>query len=331
MRVLVTGAGGYIGSILVPMLLEKKHQVIALDRFHFGKDKLPKESENLRIVEEDIRFVHKNLFTKYGSIDAVIDLAALSNDPVGELDPIKTYSINHLGRFRIASLAKEFGAKKYILPSSCSIYGFNEETVDEKSPINPLTVYAKANYNAETDSLSLADNKYCVIIIRQATVYGLSPRMRFDLAINGMTKGFYQKGKIPILKDGTQWRPFVHVRDTSKAMTMLLEADPSKVNKQLINVGSNEQNYQVFNLAERVAKAIGIPFEYEWYGDPDHRSYQVNFDKIRDLIGFKPDYDAEKGAREVWNALKEKRLNPDDPQTITIKWYQKLASEGITI
>ena len=99
----------------------------------------------------------------------------------------------------------------------------------------------------------------------------------------------------------------------------------------MINVGSNEQNYQVFNLAERVAKAIGIPFEYEWYGDPDHRSYQVNFDKIRDLIGFKPDYDAEKGAREVWNALKEKRLNPDDPQTITIKWYQKLASEGITI
>ena len=192
-------------------------------------------------------------------------------------------------------------------------------------------MYAKANYNAETDSLSLADNKYCVIIIRQANVYVLSPRMRFDLSINGMTKGFYQKGKIPILKDGTQWRPFVHVRDTSKAMTMLLEADPSKVNKQLINVGSNEQNYQVFNLAERVAKAIGIPFEYEWYGDPDHRSYQVNFDKIRDLIGFKPDYDAEKGAREVWNALKEKRLNPDDPQTITIKWYQKLASEGITI
>ena len=192
MKVLVTGAGGYIGSILVPMLLEKKHHVLALDRFHFGKDKLPQESEQLTLLEEDIRFVNHDLFKKFGPIDAVIDLAALSNDPVGELDPIKTYSINHLGRFRIASLAKSFGVKKYLHPSSCSIYGFQAETVAETSPINPHTVYAKANRLAEVDSLSLADQHFCVIIIRQATVYGLSPRMRFDLAINGMTKGFYQ-------------------------------------------------------------------------------------------------------------------------------------------
>ncbi len=328
MKILVTGAGGYIGSVLVPMLLNKGHQVVALDRFFFGEDKLPPEGQGLLVKKDDIRFVGKTIFE---GVDAVVDLAALSNDPSGELDPVKTYSINHLGRLRIAVVARSMGVKRYILPSSCSIYGFKDEVVNETSGINPLTVYAKANYLAEEDILNLADDSFCVVILRQATVYGFSPRMRFDLAINGMVKGFFTGGKIPILKDGTQWRPFIHVKDTSKAIISVLESNAKLVNKQLFNVGSNEQNYQIFDLARRVADAINIPFEYEWYGLPDLRSYRVDFSKIKNTVGFSPDYNAEKGAEEVWKALKEGKLNPDDPMSITVQWYKKILSEGAMV
>ena len=328
MRVLVTGAGGYIGSVLVPMLLERGYEVLALDRFFFGKEKLPPPDGKLEILEEDIRFFEKEILK---DVDAVIDLAALSNDPAGELDPVKTWSINYLGRFRVATLSKLMGVKRYILPSSCSVYGFQDEVVDETSRTNPLTTYAKANLKAEEDILNLADGNFTVVILRQATVYGLSPRMRFDLAINGMVRGFFKNGRIPILRDGTQWRPFVHVRDTSRAMIMALEAPKESVNGEIFNVGSDEQNYQIFDLARRVAEAIGIPFEYEWYGLPDHRSYKVSFRKIKERLGFKPDYNAERGAVEIWEALKSGKVNPDDPRTITVEWYKSLLKEGVMI
>jgi len=328
MKVLVTGAGGYIGSILIPLLLEKDYEVVALDRFFFGREKLPEAKDNFNVIEGDIRSIDETIFK---SVDAVIDLAALSNDPTGELDVVKTYSINHLGRLRIATLAKTAGVKKYILPSSCSIYGFQDGVVDGTSKINPLTAYAKANYMAEKDILQIADNSFCVTILRQATVYGLSPRMRFDLAINGMVRGFFKNGKIPILRDGTQWRPFVYVKDTCRAMMKVLEANKKTVNKERFNVGSEDQNYQVLDLAKRVAEAIGVSFEYEWYGDPDHRSYKVNFNKIHKILGFEPSYNAEKGAEEIWRALQEKKVDPDDERTITLKWYKKLLGEGVMI
>lgn len=328
MRVLVTGAGGYIGSVLVPMLIERGYSVLALDRFFFGKDKLPSTNGRLNVLEADIRFFEKEILK---DVDAVIDLAALSNDPAGELDPVKTWSINYLGRFRVATFAKLMGVKRYILPSSCSVYGFQDEVVDETSDTNPLTTYAKANLKAEKDIINLADDRFTVVILRQATVYGLSPRMRFDLAINGMVKGFFKNGKIPILRDGTQWRPFVHVRDTSSAMIKVLEASQDKVNREIFNVGSDEQNYQIFDLAKRVAEAIGIPFEYEWYGLPDHRSYRVGFKKIKEKLGFEPQYNAEKGAVEIWGALKSGKVDPDDPRTITVEWYKHLLKEGVMI
>jgi nucleoside-diphosphate-sugar epimerase len=320
-KVLVTGAGGYIGSVLVQLLLENGYQVYALDRFFFGRQTLPPENENLQIIQDDIRWLDSSIFK---DIYAVIDLAALSNDPSGELDPQKTWEINHAGRVRVAQLAKSTKVKRYIFPSSCSVYGFQEGLLDENSPVNPLTTYAKANYQAEKDILPLADNNFCVVVLRQATVYGFSPRMRFDLAINGMVRGLFKDGKIPVLRDGTQWRPFVHVKDTSRAMILMLRAPRDLINGQIFNVGSNEQNYQILPLAKIAAEASGLEFKYEWYGSPDHRSYKVSFQKISKLLGYKTIYNPFSGAKEVYEALKNKALDPDDPRTITVQWYKHL-------
>jgi len=328
--VLITGAGGYIGCRLVDYLQNKGYKIKALDRFFFVKERLQSILKNsqVEVIEEDIRFFDLEILK---DVDIVIDLAALSNDPAGELDPVKTWSINYLGRFRVATLAKLMGVKRYVFPSSCSVYGFQEGVVSENSPVNPLTTYAKANYKAEVDIKRLADKNYCVVILRFATVYGYSPRMRFDLAINGMVRGFFKNGKIPILRDGTQYRPFVHVMDVCKAIHLAMEADDEKVNGEVFNVGSNEQNVQIFELAQRVANAIGAEFNYEWYGLPDHRSYRVNFNKIKEVLNFHPEYTIEDGAREVYEALKSGKLDPDDPATITVEWYKRLISEGVMV
>ncbi|WP_448583928.1 NAD-dependent epimerase/dehydratase family protein [Thermocrinis sp.] len=329
-KVLITGAGGYIGCRLVEYLQDKGYEIKALDRFYFGKERLQRliTDSKVELVEKDIRLFDPEILK---GVDVVIDLAALSNDPTGELDPVKTWSINYLGRFRVAVLSKVMGVKRYILPSSCSVYGFQEEIVSENSPVNPLTTYAKANYKAEVDIKKLIDDKFSVVILRFATVYGYSPRMRFDLAINGMVRGFFKNGKIPILRDGTQYRPFVHVMDVCKAIHLAMEAEEDKVKGEVFNVGSKEQNVQIFELAQRVAKAIGVEFNYEWYGLPDHRSYRVNFDKIKDVLGFYPDYTIEDGAKEIYDALKSGILDPDDPTTITVEWYKKLISEGVMV
>lgn len=322
MKVLVTGGGGYIGSVLIQMLLERGYKVKCLDRFFFGTETLSYVTgdQNLEIIKDDIRWFDPNILR---DVDAVMDLAALSNDPAGELDPSKTIEINYKGRVRVATLAKKYGVERYILASSCSVYGFQDEVVNEKSPTSPLTTYAKANVLAEQETLPLADNNFCVTALRQATVYGLSPRMRFDLAINGMVLGFYKHGKIPIMRDGTQWRPFVHIKDTSRAFIMVLESDRDLVNKEIFNVGSNEQNYQIKPLAELVANAIGLPFKFEWYGSPDKRSYKVDFSKIKNVLGFKPKYTPKEGAKEVYNALVEGKVK-DDIKTRTVEWYKFL-------
>jgi len=328
LKVLVTGAGGYIGSVLVPMLLDCGHRVVAVDRFLFGREVLPQEAAGLTVVRKDVRHLEPDLLE---GVDAVVDLAALSNDPAGELDPEKTWEVNHRARARLARMARESGVRRYVLPSSCSVYGFQDGLLDESSPTNPLTTYAKANLQAERDVLPLADGEFCVVVLRQATVYGYSPRMRFDLAINGMVRGFFKNGRIPILRDGTQWRPFVHVRDTCRAMLAVLEAPEDRVNGEVFNVGSDDQNVQIMPLARRVAEAMGVPFEYEWYGLPDHRSYRVSFRKIADRLGYRTTQTVEDGAREVYRALREGRVDPDDPRTITVGWYKQLMERGIPL
>ena len=324
-RVLVTGAGGYIGTVLTPMLLEAGYAVRAVDRFFFGRELLA-EHDRLEVVVEDNR---RLTAAHFEGVEAVIDLAALSNDPTGELFQEATRQINCAARVNAARLAKQAGVKRYVLPSSCSIYGFQQHdapAADETSSTNPLTTYARANEEAEQGVLALADNQFCVVALRQATVYGISPRMRFDLAINGMTYGAWKTGKLPVLRDGSQWRPMVHVRDTAAAQLFMLEAAPARVNGQIFNVGSAADTWQIRPLAELIAEQVArhIPGEVaiEWYGDPDQRSYRVSFDKI-EALGWRAEKTTGDGVAEICAALKAGRIDKT-LETITLEWYQAL-------
>lgn len=326
-KILVTGAGGYIGCILVRMLLEKNYFVIGLDRFYFGEDKLPSH-KNLTLVNHDSRDIPSNMFE---NVYAVIDLVAISNDPSGELFKKQTYEINHQSRHRTAKLAKINNVARYILPSSCSIYGFLDPSIiaDETTKTNPLTNYAKANEMAEQDILPLADKNFSVTVLRQSTVYGYSHRMRFDLAINGMTYGAWESKKIPLMRDGMQWRPMVHITDTARAMIhMLEEKNIDLINGQIFNVGSDVNNYQIKDLAIKV-KNIIPDVEIDWYGDIDNRSYRVAFDKI-EKIGFKALKTAEDGIKEIFQKLESGCLKKTK-NTITLEWYQSLLKKDKNI
>ena len=322
MKFLVTGGAGYIGVPLITLLLEKGHQVICLDRLFFGREPLGKiiDNSDLQVLRDDIRWFDPEVLKQ---VEVVIDLAALSNDPSGELNPSKTYDINYLGRVRVAKLSKEFGVRRYILASTCSVYGFYDEILSEDSATKPLTTYARSALLAERDVLQLQSKDFVVVIPRFATVYGVSPRMRFDLAINAMVLKLYQSQEISVMRDGRQWRPFVHVKDVAKAYALLSECESDNVNGQIINVGSNEQNYQLYPLAELLGNAIGKPYEIQWYGDPDRRSYRVSFDKIGRILDFKPDFSPKEGAGEIYRAL-ENGSTSDTLRTRTVDWYKHL-------
>ncbi len=321
MRVLVTGGAGYIGSVMCGMLVDQGFSVTVLDRFFFGKETLDYLKGKIKLVKGDIRWVDSSVMK---GIDAVIDMAALSNDPIGELNPKKTLEINYMGRARMARMAKKNKVGQYILASSCSVYGFQKEVVDEKSKIHPLTTYAKANALAEKASLPLADKNFTVTALRQSSVYGVSNRMRFDIACNNMTLSLFKGNKIPVMRDGKQQRPIIHIKDTSNGFITVLKAEKELVNGEVFNVGSKEQNFRLFDLAKTVSQGVGIPFKYEWYGDPDYRSYAVGFKKIERILGYRTKHTPKEGAREIYKALESGRLKNDE-KTVTIQWYKKLA------
>ncbi len=324
-KILVTGGGGYVGSILCQQLLEKGYHVICLDRFFFGLDPINPiiHNPNFHYVKDDIRWFDKNILK---GVYCVLDLASLSNDPAGELDQSKTLEINHKGRVQVAETCKDMNVEKYFLASTCSIYGFNENVCDETSTINPLTTYAKASSMAEKEILDLADDKFCTTAFRFATMYGLSQRMRFDLVVNTMTLSLFQNQQITVNGGGNQERPLIGVRDVCQAYLLGINADNSLINGQIFNVGSNEQNYKIIDLANEIGKSLNLNYQIMSKGNPDYRSYRIDFSKIKKVLSFQTNCIPTKSAVEIFTALK----NGLDygMKTKTVDWYLHLLNNN---
>lgn len=319
MKVLVTGGTGYIGRILVPNLRNRGYDVTVIDRGFLDYSDLSNEYDGVNILRDDIRTCVPDLIKGF---DAVIDLAALSNDPSGNLNKIATWDINYIGRVRIARLAKKLGVKRYVVASSCSVYGFRDDVCTESTPVNPLTTYAEANIAVERDNLALNDGTFRSTALRFATVFGYSKRFRLDLVINAMSFYGYKNHVIRMMRDGNQYRPFIHVKDVSRALISAIESDNDEIGGRFINMGNNKQNVQIKDVAEMIRKKIGEECRIELYGDPDNRSYRVNFDLSRELLGVETKYDIEKGVEEI---IKECREGLEDmPQMHTVDYYKRL-------
>lgn len=326
MNVLLTGGAGYIGSVLTRELLNAGYNVTVFDTFYFGEKPLEDVKENIQMIKGDIRKMPSHVLE---GVDAVIDLAAIPNDPVGDLNPVLTHSINHNGRVNVARLCKKMGVKQYIAPSSGSNYGMSDGWVDETTPANPLTVYSQANYAWEQEILPLSDKNFCVTIIRQSTVYGYSPKMRFDIIVNDFTMQAFANKKIKIKGNGMEWRPFVHIKDDCQAMLKILSAPPELINGELFNIGSNEQSVQLKTAIDKITKSLGFDCPVE-YGDlVDKRDYKMSCEKIKKVLGFKAKFMIEDGAKEIYAALQDGRLKADDPTTMTLKWYKILMDKDI--
>jgi nucleoside-diphosphate-sugar epimerase len=328
MHVLVTGGAGYIGSTLVPVLLDAGHKVTVLDRLYFGESSLAapraRHGDALRIVRADVRRVDPRVFE---GVDGVVDLAGISNDPACELDEDLTLSVNLEGSVRTARLAQAAGASRIVFAGSCSVYGHGAGLeLTEGSPLHPVSLYARCKVDAEARVLELGrQTGVTVAALRFATVFGLSPRMRFDLAVNVMTKNAYVARKVTIDGGGKQWRPFVHVRDVSEAIRRTLEAPREAVAGQVLNVGSTESNVRIVNLAYRIRDLVPGTELVMGTGDPDLRDYNVSFEKIRRVLDFTAARSIEDGIREVLDALRSGAVDPDERRFYTLKQYMFLA------
>jgi nucleoside-diphosphate-sugar epimerase len=299
MKVLITGADGYIGAVLGPFLMERGHDVAGLDCGFYRDGWLFDDSRRRPpVITKDIRQIGA---ADMGDFDAVVHLAELSNDPLGEQDQRLTYDINHRGSVELARTAKAVGVRRFIYTSSCSVYGVgNDEFKSEDSPPDPQTAYARCKVLVERDIPALADARFTPVFLRNATAYGASPRMRFDIVLNNLAGYAWTAGEIRMTSDGTPWRPLVHVNDICEAILLSLEAPREWVHNQIFNVGSNEQNYRIRDVAEIIAATF--PDCVVTYGpkSADNRSYRVSFEKIRrHLPGFRCHWTAERGAAEL--------------------------------
>lgn len=302
MKILVTGTEGYIGSRLAPLLIAAGHEVTGLDTGYYRDGWLYSPANQPyvtpRTLNKDLRHI---VPADLEGFEAVVHLAELSNDPLGENRPEVTYRINHEGSVRIAQAAKQVGVKRFVYASSCSVYGLGTgEILDETSAVNPQTAYAKCKAMVERDVTPLADGRFCVTFMRNATAYGASPRMRFDIVINDLCGLAWTVKKIAMVSDGSPWRPVVHIEDICNSVLAVLTADTGKVNGEVFNVGSSSENYRVREIAQIVAD--GFPGCAVSSGPPsrDNRSYRVSFDKIaKHVPSFRCKWTAADGVREL--------------------------------
>ena len=321
--ILITGGGGYIGSVLTEMALDAGHRVKVLDRLFFGREILAdlEKRANLEILKDDVRYVATSAFE---GVDVVMDLAGISNDPACDLDPRVTEEVNLVGPVRVAKLAKQAGVPHYIFSSSCSIYGQgSSELLDEQAPKSPVSLYARTKIDAEEQIAKLADGKFSVTFLRNATAYGLSYRMRFDLIINIMTLYAYRDRRIYVLGGGKQWRPLVHVKDISKAFLTVMNAERGKVAGEAFNVGSSDQNFQVYQVAQMIRDVVPHTNLEMVPDDPDKRSYNVAFDKIGKVLGYQVEKTPYEGIVEIKQALERGKIE-DTIRTRTVNFYRYL-------
>jgi nucleoside-diphosphate-sugar epimerase len=312
MRVLVTGSHGYIGSVLAPFLAEAGHDVAGLDTcFYRGCDFGPVDSEVATLVRDVRDVVPDDL----DGFDAVIHLAALSNDPVGDLDPQLTAEINHEATIRVAEAACDAGVRRFVFASSCSMYGASGsgDSLDESAPLRPITAYAESKVRSEEELVRLAGPDFAPVSMRNATVYGVSPRLRLDIVLNNLAAWSHTTGRIRLLSDGTAWRPLVHVQDVARAAQAMLEAPEDAIRGEAFNVGSDAQNYVIRELAELLSDQTGCEVEFAEGSSADSRSYRVDFSKLtRTFPGLSFDWDARAGASELVDAYRRVGLTTED-------------------